>query len=69
MSRTSRIRFGVGAPLVAVVAGYLYWVTQNPAVGATTEYNPAFNADNFVSHINNKVIAHPLRRFDSRVWR
>ena len=43
----------IGA-LGLILGAFIYWFTQNPAVGAAVEYNPPFNAANFVPQITNK---------------
>jgi len=48
------IRFAIGALLVVILGGSLYWFTQNPAVGAAIDYNPPFNPGNFIPQITNK---------------
>jgi hypothetical protein len=40
--------------LVIILGGCLFWVTQNPTVGADIQYNPPFDPTNFVPQVTHK---------------
>jgi hypothetical protein len=57
-------RLVIGALLVIILAGFFYWFTQEPTVGADIPYNPPFDPRNFVPQITNKYFTlEPGRKF------
>jgi len=47
-------RIVIGALMVGILGGSLYWFTQNPTVGAEIQYDPPFDPSNFVPQVTNK---------------